>query len=97
MADLASLVAPTWPDYIDSAVLLARCVRLARKEGSPLALQHGKDAIELLHRLAPYQAVAIRQRIRDGDFDALRSLPGLAEDFRRLQAEVEQRAGLSSP
>jgi serine/threonine-protein kinase len=94
--DLAPLVSPSWPEYIDSAALMSRCVRLAKNDRSlapsqrtRLAAEHAKDAFALLQRLAKHQSLG--KRVRDDDFDELRTLPGLREEFRKFQDEVERK------
>jgi serine/threonine protein kinase len=99
--ELAALVPPSWPGYIDSAALLARCVRLAQAdrslvsaERSRQATEYAKEAFALLRRLSDHQSLG--KRLRDEDFDVLRSLPGLGEKFRKFQQEVERKTLSSS-
>jgi serine/threonine protein kinase len=99
--DLTPLVSPSWPGYVDSAALLARCVRLAENDRGLAASQrkhvaarYAREALTLLQRLAKYQTLG--KRLRDDDFDVLRSLPGLREEFRKFQQEVERKPGVVS-
>ncbi len=100
--ELAPLVAPSWPDYIDSAALLARCVRLAKDDRGLLstrrarrAAEYAKEAFDLLRRLADHQSLG--KRLRDEDFDVLRSFPGMEKEFRAFQEKVERKAASTSP
>jgi tRNA A-37 threonylcarbamoyl transferase component Bud32/tetratricopeptide (TPR) repeat protein len=97
VADLAALVSPQWPDYPDSAAVLARCVSLARNDVrlSPAARAraaegYARAALALLRRLAPYHP-ALGERIRKADFDGLRSFGPLQEEVRRLQGELFEK------
>ena len=94
--DLAPLVPPSWPGYVDSAALLARCVRLAQTDRGlivnkrvHLAAEYAREAFALLRRLAAHQSLG--KRLRDEDFDVLRSFPSMQKAFRAFQEKVERK------
>ncbi len=93
--ELAPLISPAWPGYVDSAALLARCVRLAQTDRGLVstcarqAAEYAKEAFDLLQRLAKHQSLG--KRLRDEDFDVLRSVPGMEKEFRAFQEQVERK------
>jgi serine/threonine-protein kinase len=93
VADLEPLASVSWTGLIDSAALLARCVKLAQadrsltaSERSRLAREYGYRVLALLRKLAPHHP-GLPARLWSKDFDAVRSLPELREGFRALQTE----------